>query len=88
MKQTPHPIPSASASQCDLILHALRQARGQWVTMMALHRASGSMAVHSRIAELRKRGHDIAQYNDQVRNARTGRPAVRSHYRLVRDVNA
>lgn len=83
---TPHPIPSTGASQCDLILDALRRAPG-WVTMLDLHRASGSHAVHSRIADLRARGHEIAQWSDQVRNPVTGRVQCRSHYRLTKDAS-
>jgi len=88
MSNTTHPIATESASQCDLILAALRRKNGDWITMMDLHQLSGSMAVHSRIADLRKRGHDISQYNDTVRSKRTGRPAVRSHYRHVHDADA
>ena len=50
-------------SQCDLILSRLRQARGGEVAMPELAKAgaggSGFCMVHSRIADLRKRGHDI-----------------------------
>ena len=51
-----HPSITAGASQCDLILELLAAANGRWVSMIDLHRVSGSMAVHSRIADLRERG--------------------------------
>jgi hypothetical protein len=53
---THHPSITAGASQCDLILELLAAANGRWVSMIDLHRVSGSMAVHSRIADLRERG--------------------------------
>jgi hypothetical protein len=81
--QTPHPLPTESTSQCNLIHRALHEARGQWIPMLDLHRASGSMAVHSRIAELRRRGHDIKQWSEHIRDPRTGRIRIRSYYRLT-----
>lgn len=63
-------------SQCARILAALEAVRGVWVTMPDLAAASGAYAVHSRVAELRKRGHVITQ-----RSERHGR-TVRSFYRL------
>lgn len=52
-------------SQCAKILAKLEAHRGQWVPMPDLWRASGAFAVHSRIADLRLRGHDIE--NDEQR---------------------
>ena len=63
-------------SQNARILAALEAAGGAWVPMPDLAAASGAYAVHSRVAELRLRGHDIGH-----RNERDGR-RVRSFYRL------
>ncbi len=46
-------------SQCDLILSALRNARGKWVGMLELVVISGSLNIHTRIDELRHRGFKI-----------------------------
>lgn len=73
---TQHPSTAAGSSQCDLILATLQRHAGQWVDLLALHRASGSMAVHSRIADLRARGLHI-----EHRNQRAGR-MIHSSYRL------
>lgn len=48
-------------SQCAKILYALAAKEGEWVEMPDLWRASGAFAVHSRIADLRKRGLKITQ---------------------------
>lgn len=72
-----HPSLAAGSSQCDLILELLAAANGRWVPMIDLHRVSGSMAVHSRISDLRERGHAIEQHS-----VRKGR-AVHSRYRLA-----
>ena len=74
---TTHPSASAGATQCDLILAELERADGGWVSLPRLHTASGSMAVHSRIADLRGRGHAI-----EHRNERKGR-TIHSSYRLI-----
>ena len=74
---TNHPSTTAGLSQCDLILAALERADGRWVGLPDLHKASGSMAVHSRIADLRARGLQI-----EHRNERVGR-MVHSSYRLL-----
>lgn len=75
---TTHPSASAGASQCDLILAELERADGAWVGLPLLHAASGSMAVHSRIADLRtRRGLTI-----EHRNQRKGR-TIHSSYRLI-----
>ncbi len=74
---TNHPSLTAGASQCDLILAALERRAGRWVGLLDLHQASGSMAVHSRIADLRARGLEI-----QHRNQRVGR-MIHSSYRLL-----
>jgi biotin operon repressor len=74
---TTHTSATAGLSQCDLILAELQRAAGRWVGLPDLHRASGSMAVHSRIADLRARGLPI-----EHRNERHGR-MIHSSYRLV-----
>ena len=72
---TSHPSAIIGATQCDLILDRLQETPGEWVAMPALVRVSGSYVIHSRIADLRARGH---------RNLRLGR-AVHSEYRLAED---
>ena len=52
---TPHPLPTAAASQCDRILAVLTKDAGNWVPMPLLGVLSGSRNVHSRIDELRKK---------------------------------
>lgn len=45
-------------SHCDLILDALRD--GEWHTTADLYRATGGFLIlHSRISDLRKRGHNV-----------------------------
>ncbi len=51
-------------SQCDKILAVLQDNAGQWVPIPVLHQASGSYVIHSRIADLRKRGHSIDQRSE------------------------
>jgi biotin operon repressor len=72
-----HPSIETGTSQCDSILQMLKNSKGNWVSMMDLHRGSGAMAVHSRISDLRKRGHDIAHRNQ------TQGKMVHSYYRLI-----
>ena len=72
-----HPSIEAADTQCAAILQALQSAQGQWVSMLHLHRVSQSFNVHSRIADLRKRGHQIENKTD--RRGRT----VLSSYRLI-----
>lgn len=65
-------------SQCERILKRLKQATPlAWVSMVQLSAVSGAYAVHSRIADLRKRGHNIEQ-----RCERDGQ-AKHSFYRLM-----
>ena len=66
-----------SVTQCGAILARLEAAGGAWVPMPNLAHDSGAYAVHSRVAELRKRGYAIEQRSD-----RHGR-RVMSYYRLV-----
>lgn len=56
---TTHAERTAGESQCEAILGKLIEARGGWVSMVELAAASGAYAVHSRIADLRRRGHRI-----------------------------
>jgi hypothetical protein len=73
---TTHTSPTAGKSQCAYILEYLDHFRGQWVTMPSLMMYSRSCNVHSRIADLRKQGHQI-----EHKNERHGR-AVHSFYRI------
>lgn len=74
---TTHPSQQAGLSQCDLVLACLHGHGGDWVPMPLLARHSGAYAVHSRIADLRKRGYQIDH-----RNLRNGR-RILSQYRLT-----
>lgn len=66
-----------SVTQCGAILAYLEAAGGDWVSMPTLAVVSRAYAVHSRVAELRKRGHVIEQ-----RSERDGR-RVLSYYRIA-----
>ena len=74
---TTHSSITAGTSQCDKIEAALRSRIGEWVPMPDLYFASGSMAVHSRISDLRSRGLQIDH-----RNLRRGSMVI-SQYRLI-----
>lgn len=76
MNQAEYAAANASKSQADRILAYLRQTAG-WAHLPDLVKASGAYAVHSRIADLRKRGHRIEQ--ESVHQGR----AVHSFYRLI-----
>ena len=76
MTQPEHAAAGAGQSQCGRILGMLMSRRGQWVAMPDLARIAEGYAVHSRIAELRKRGHRI-----EAMQERCGRK-VWSYYRL------
>lgn len=67
----------AGSSQCDRILAELKARTGEWVSMDRLYRLSGAHAVHSRVADLRKRGHNITHKNE-----RTAAGMILSFYRL------
>jgi hypothetical protein len=56
---TPHPSPTKADTQCGRILAKLMETPGEPVGLWDLYQVSGSMAVHSRISELRERGHHI-----------------------------
>jgi hypothetical protein len=66
-------------SQCDKILDALEKANGTWVSLPDLVRTSGAYAVHSRVSDLRKRGHRIEQANEHVGGL------IHSSYRLLQE---
>ncbi len=74
---TTHTSAHAGATQCDTILASLKHHQGDWVSLVHLATVSGSMAVHSRINDLRQRGHQIAHKNE-----RKGR-MVHSSYKLI-----
>ncbi|MFU8894030.1 MAG: hypothetical protein ACNA8L_10415 [Luteolibacter sp.] len=76
MSITTHPSRPAGKSQAQTILECLQHHRGAWVSMLHLHQQSGSMAVHSRISDLRKDGHPIEHKNEAVNRI------VHSYYRL------
>jgi hypothetical protein len=71
-------VRGAGRSQCERIADALRAKIGQWVAMTDLWQASGAFAVHSRIADLRKRGLAI-----EHRNERASSGVTHSFYRLL-----
>ena len=76
MTQSEHAATGAGLSQCARILAELESKRGHWVAMPNLAHIAEGYAVHSRIAELRKRGHVIRSMQD-----RHGR-RVMSYYML------
>lgn len=65
-------------SQCSSILRALQESGGSWCDMPYLCRISGSLNVHSRAAELRKRGYGIECKITQSKDAQK-----HSCYRLI-----
>lgn len=82
MNQTTYEQSGAGLSQCNLILARLLhltpadQIRDGWVPLPDLVAACGGYAVHSRVADLRRAGHEIDQQS--LRRARK----VHSFYRL------
>jgi hypothetical protein len=56
---TTHPSKPTADTQCSRILDRLERAKGRWVSLPELSRISGAYAVHSRISDLRARGHAI-----------------------------
>lgn len=77
MTQTEFSLKPATRSQSEAILHTLQEHAPSWVAMPVLWRASGAFAVHSRVADLRKRGHQI---ENRVEVGDGG--ASESYYRL------
>lgn len=87
MNQTNYEQSGAGLSQADKILFALHAQQsfcggmvedGGWLSLPQLVNVSGGYAVHSRVADLRKRGYDI----EQTSVRRAGK--VHSFYRLRR----
>ena len=78
MSITDHPSYPAGTSQCSNILAELEASHGEWVSLVRLHAVSGSMAVHSRINDLRQRGHRIEHRNERVKRM------IHSSYRIIR----
>jgi hypothetical protein len=76
MTQLAFTLTPSRLSQNDKILARLRETPGQWVAMPDLVLASDSFNIHSRISDLRKRGHTIEQ-----REQRDGRK-IHSFYRI------
>jgi hypothetical protein len=66
------------ATQSTLILEQLQKKAGQWVPMPELVGISRAYAVHSRISDLRKRGHVIEHKNEHVDGL------CHSFYRLIK----
>ena len=88
MNQTTYEQSGAGLSQADKILLALRVQQSccggmiedtGWLSLPYLVEFSGGYAVHSRVADLRKRGYDI----EQTSVRRAGK--VHSFYRLRRE---
>ena len=77
MDQTTFTAQSAGRTQNERVLHCLQEHAPSWVAMPVLWRASGAMAVHSRIADLRKAGHHIEQHSERKDGV------VHSSYRLL-----
>lgn len=75
------PLFTPTSTQNDKVLQALASRVGQWVPMPTLAAAMGGYAVHSRIADLRKRGHAIAQKTERVLQS-DGTRKAHSFYRL------
>lgn len=83
MTQGEFRIQNSGRSQCECILAVLQRSVGHldgWVAMPRLARESGAYAVHSRVSELRKRGHRIEQ-----RSTRMSDGTIASEYRLERE---
>jgi hypothetical protein len=76
---TTHPSQKSGTSQCAAILRRLEQDRGEWVSLIDLWRVSSSMAVHSRINDLRQLGHTIDHHNE--RDPESGK--IHSYYKLI-----
>lgn len=71
----------ASPTQNDLLEAYLRGHPNRWITMPDLAYVIGAYAVHSRIADLRKRGMTIEHVNDW--RVIDGRRTCCSRYRFV-----
>lgn len=78
MTQATFQLTDASKSQCTLILEELVAHRGEWVPMPHLALISESFNVHTRIDELRSRGHLIDNKCEREKGSRK----QHSSYRL------
>lgn len=72
---------AVDTTQNEKILRLLVSQRGRWVPMPELASAAGAYAVHSRISDLRREGH-------QIETRIEGSRPKRSFYRLVGLVQA
>ncbi len=79
MNQKQYEDEGLGQSQGEKIARALKAHTPNWVEMPDLWRVSGAMAVHSRIADLRKSGMNIENKREVK-----GR-IVHSFYRLVEE---
>jgi len=75
--KTTHTSKPKGASQCANIFQRLAQFQGKWISMLDLHRISGSFVVHSRISDLRKSGHTIEHKNERINDK------IHSYYKLT-----
>lgn len=64
--ETEYQASGCGLSQADKILGELQANTETWVSTLALHNISGSLAVHSRIADLRGCGHRIEHRNEYI----------------------
>lgn len=71
-------LEQGGVTQCDRILSTLESHSGDWVGIPELYQASGSFVVHSRISDLRRRGHVIENRVEHVSGKR------HSFYRISR----
>ena len=78
--QTTHPSSQRGASQALLILGRLSATPGEWVSLVDLWQVSGSMAVHSRINDLRQNGYEIEHRNQRPKGEGH---RIHSFYRLI-----
>lgn len=65
MNQLEFKVSGGGGSQAERILSYLQMKLGAWVGMPDLAMGSGSWNVHSRISDLRKRGHSIEQKTER-----------------------
>jgi hypothetical protein len=79
VNQLEYQASGSGESQTQKILAHLQANLGEWVAMPKLYEISGAMAVHSRIADLRKNGANIEQKNERPPGSR----AIHSFYRLT-----
>jgi catalase (peroxidase I) len=78
VNQSEFKLNKGGLSQCEKILRFLKKKNGEWVSMVDLWRISGSMAVHSRISDLRKEGAIIEHKNERRPDG-----VIHSFYRLL-----